>query len=146
MSTSRLNPNSICPCGTNKKYKKCCELKGIDYRLDDDTNELSRNVTLSNDVMIMLNEQHNRFTQTFGREPGPNDQLFFDAAPRGHFEREVIEFLEAIGADPAHIYAFEKIGFIMSDLNQSQISEEDQKLWTNAIAEYNKANDRPVAV
>ena len=27
--SSRIKPNSLCPCGSQKKYKKCCRLKTV---------------------------------------------------------------------------------------------------------------------
>lgn len=27
--SKRVKPNSKCPCGSEKKYKKCCRLKGV---------------------------------------------------------------------------------------------------------------------
>lgn len=32
INKSKIKPNSPCPCGSNKKYKKCCEFKPDDRK------------------------------------------------------------------------------------------------------------------
>jgi hypothetical protein len=58
------------------------------------------------------------FIDKHGREPGPNDPVFFDPPHPEHLEHMMVEDMKAAGLDPAFIYAFEKTGRIVTEQNQ----------------------------
>lgn len=38
---SEIKPNEVCPCGSNKKFKKCCNVKDIEMNFPSAPRELS---------------------------------------------------------------------------------------------------------
>ena len=90
-----------------------------------------------------LEEQKRRFREKFGREPGPDDPVFFDpdaAEPKqidpDRFDREVTRALAQAGIDPAFIYAYRRTGLIVTTQNYPLLSERDRQEWEEALAEY----------
>ena len=43
-------------------------------------NRLKRKVPMSNEAMKVMEQQLEKFRKKFGRDPGPEDPVFFDAA------------------------------------------------------------------
>jgi hypothetical protein len=103
----------------------------------------NRTIPLTEPAMEALAKQRERFRLKFGREPGPNDRVFFDpnaAEPREMNPAEVasamVRAMEKAGIDPAKIYAYAKTGMIVSEENSDNWSEEDLAEWRGAIDEY----------
>ena len=93
----------------------------------------------------MLEEQRAAFRRKFGREPGPDDPVFFDPdadTPQPMdleaVERESIMAMVKAGIDPAFIYASRKTGLIVTEENQHLLTEEDRQAWMDALAEYDE--------
>ncbi len=84
----------------------------------------------------ILEEQRQKFIAKFGREPGPEDEIFFDMPPLEHVEHETVEAMKKAGLDPAFIYAYEKTGLIVTEDNQHLLSNIDLDEWQAAIEEY----------
>src|SRR6266478_3365565 len=84
----------------------------------------------------ILKEQREKFVAKFGREPGPNDPIFFDMPPTEHIEHQTVEAMKKAGIDPAIIYAFEKTGRLVTEDNQHLLSDVDLDEWQAAIEEY----------
>jgi len=86
------------------------------------------------------------FRERFGRDPGPDDPVFFD--PSAEEPRTLDEDGEALfiamsemamrtaGIDPAVIYASRKTGLIVTERNQHLLSDDDRADWIEAIFEY----------
>lgn len=51
-----------------------------------------------------------------------------------------IRAMEEAHADPACIYAFKKLGFVVSDTNIDFISDEQLAEWDSAVLEYEAMN------
>jgi hypothetical protein len=135
MARRRLSRNATCPCGSGKKYKHCCYGKHFDYEQDDD-GTIFKSIPMSQEMVDLLEEQRQKFIEKYGREPGPNDPVFFDMPHPEHVEHEMVEIMRKAGVDPAFIYAFEKTGRIVSEDNQHLLSETDLAEWDAALAEY----------
>src|SRR5262249_11760646 len=71
-----------------------------------------------------------------GREPGPDDPVFFDMPPLEHVEHQTVEAMKKAGIDPAIIYAYEKTGLLVSEQNQHLIPESDLDEGDAAIREH----------
>lgn len=141
MARKKLSRNSPCPCGSGRKYKHCCYGKGFDWE-EDEAGTIYKNVPLSGEAMSILEEQRRKFVAKFGREPGPDEPIFFDAPPVEHLEAEMVLAMKKAGVDPALIYAFEKTnGLLVTEQNKQLISEADLEAWNAAIDEY-EAKDR----
>jgi hypothetical protein len=136
MARQKLSRNAPCPCGSGKKYKHCCISKGFDWT-EDEAGTIFKNVPLNEEAVGILEDQRRKFVEKFGREPGPNDPIFFDAPPADQMLAEMVETMKAANIDPAKIYAFEKTnGLLVTEQNQHLISDEDLTAWHAAIDEY----------
>ena len=135
MSRKRISRNAPCPCGSGKKYKYCCYHKGFAWQEDDEGN-VYKSVPMSSDVSEILDEQRQKFLDKYGREPGPNDPVFFDVPPQEHVEHEMVQAMKAAGFNQAFIYAFEKTGLLVTEQNQHMLSDQDLAEWQDAIEEY----------
>src|SRR5262245_26659335 len=112
MTYQRLSGNALCPCGSGKKYKKCCWDKGFEWVEDEDGN-VSRSMPMSPEVKEALEQLRQSFIAKHGREPSPDDLLFPDLPHPEHLEAMMVEDMKAAGLDPAFIYAFEKTGLLV---------------------------------
>ena len=103
-----------------------------------------RTVKLDPESMDMMQQQLQAFREKFGREPGPDDPIFFDPdadTPQPFrlekFLEESIEAMVAAGIRPEIIYAHRKTGgLIVTEANQEKLSAEDIAEWEAAIDEY----------
>ena len=80
MPRKKVSRNAPCPCGSGKKYKKCCWDKGFEW-VEDEGGVTSRSTPMSPEVADILQTQRQKFMDKHGREPGPNDPVFFDLPP-----------------------------------------------------------------
>jgi hypothetical protein len=103
-----------------------------------------RTVKLDPESMDMMQQQLQAFREKFGREPGPDDPIFFDPdadTPQPFrlekFLEESTEAMVAAGIRPEIIYAHRKTGgLIVTEKNQEKLSAEDIAEWEAAIDEY----------
>lgn len=135
MSRKRISRNAPCPCGSGKKYKHCCYKKGFDWE-EDELGTIHKSIPISPEMGDILADQRQRFIDKFGREPGPEDQIFFDMPHPEHLEHMMVEDMKEAGIDPAIIFAFEKTGRLVTEDNQHLLSDEDLDEWQSAIDEY----------
>ena len=107
-----------------------------------------KSIPLTPELIEMLKLQKQRFVKKFGREPGPNDPVFFNEAAdspqfpnEAEFQAEFDEILDraqAEGVDPAKIYASRKTRRLVTDHNLKFLTQEEIDEWNAAIAEYHK--------
>ena len=135
MARKRVSRNAPCPCGSGKKYKKCCWGKGFEWE-QDESGTIYKSTPLSPEMADVLQEQRQKFIDKHGREPGPDDQVFFDMPPLEHIEHQTVEAMKKAGINPAFIYAYEKTGRIVTEQNQHLLSDSDLDEWQAAIEEY----------
>ena len=142
MTRRKLSRNSRCPCGSGKKYKHCCWGKDFAWTEDEEGNVI-REVPLSAEAVALLEARRQQFRQRFGRNPGPDERLFFENPPLEQVEHHIVEAMKHAGIDPALIYAFEQTGLLVSEENEALISENDLRAWHEAVARYNAEHERP---
>ena len=135
MPRKKLSRNAPCPCGSGKKYKHCCHGKDFEF-LEDEEGTIFKSIPMSDEMGEIIAEQKQKFTEKFGREPGPGDKLFFDMPPVEHAEHFIVEGMKKAGLDPAVIYAFEKTGLLLTETNEHLISDVDRAEWEAAVLEY----------
>jgi hypothetical protein len=140
MPRRRLPPSAPCPCDSGKKYKDCCHDKGFEWQVDDEGN-IFKSIPFSEDLAEVIEEQRRKFVEQHGREPGPDDHLFFDMPPLEHAEHFMVQAMKEAGLHPAFVYAFEKTGLIVTEENQHLLSENDLAEWEAAIQEYESRQD-----
>jgi integrase len=111
-----------------------------------------RQVPLDRETVKLLQEQIARFKEKFGREPGPDDPVFFDPEadiPRPLSDRQMQQAEQnlheaalKVGINPALVYAMRKTGRIVTTRNRQFLSDEELEEWNNAIDEYHEKMDR----
>lgn len=135
MARNRLPRNAPCPCGSGKKYKQCCFDKGFEWLVDEDGN-VFKSIPMPDELGEIVAEQRQRFVAKFGREPEPDENLFFDAPPVERIEHEMAQAMKEAGIDPAMIHAFEKTGLLVTEENEHLLPDADLAEWEAAIQEY----------
>jgi hypothetical protein len=90
-----------------------------------------------------LRKQRQAFIEKFGREPGPNDPVFFDpAADTPTFLNEeavraqMLRAMQKAEIPPHLVYAFAKTGFIVGDEGYKNMMPADHAAYNAAIEEY----------
>jgi len=131
--------NARCPCGSGDKYKRCCFTKGFHYYVDEASGEVVRSVPVNSEARSVLEpalaKQREKFIATFGREPGPDDPIFFDL-DEDALRKDTVKAMSAAGIRPALIYAHEKTGLLVSTENRHLIPNVGLREWDEAVAEY----------
>ncbi len=135
MPPKQLRRNAPCPCDSGKEYGDCCHDKEFEYMVDDDGN-IFKSIPMSDELVEIIRQQHQKFVEKFGREPAPEDNLFFDMPHQEVVEHVMVEGMKEAGLDPAFIYAFEKTGLMVTEANEHLISDVDLEQWDEAITEY----------
>ena len=95
------------------------------------------------EVQRGMEDQFQRFREKFGRDPGPDDPVFFDPdadTPQelagDRVDSEIVDAMVKAGIEPEKIYAYRKTGLIVTEQNWGLLSKEQQQEWEAAIAEY----------
>src|SRR5919199_318593 len=135
MARRKVSRNAPCPCGSGKKYKKCCWGKGFDWE-EDEAGNLYQSTPISPEVADILRAQRQKFIDQHGREPGPDDPVFFDMPHPEHLEHMMVEDMKKAGIDPAIIYAFEKTGRLVTERNRHLLPDSALEEWQAAVEEY----------
>ena len=135
MPRKKLPQSAPCPCGSGRKYGRCCHGKEFDYLVDDDST-IFKSIPMTDELAEVIEEQKRKFIEKFGREPESGDNLFFDMPPLEHAEHFMVETMKQAGLDPAFIYAFEKTGLLVTEANEHHISDKDRGEWEAAVLEY----------
>jgi len=106
MAREKLSRNTPCPCGSGKKYKVCCLKKGIEYA-EDASGTIHQSVPMTGEVAEVFRVQREKFVERFGREPGPDDPVFFDMPhPLPRFWSNVVSRIENVLRDKVIIDRF----------------------------------------
>jgi hypothetical protein len=142
MARRKHSRNAPCPCGSGKKYKHCCWGKGFDW-VEDEQGQAYREVPLSAEARTLVEDRREKFRQHFGRDPGPDDLLFFEAPALEQVEHHLVQAMKRAGIDPALIFAFEQTGLLVTADNQHLIPEQDLQAWHAAVARYHARHQPP---
>ncbi len=102
-----------------------------------------RQIPLSEEMVTMLEQQRESFRLKFGREPGPQDPVFFDPdmdtpAPVDidEIDEEMLKAMKAAGIAPELIHAWQRTGRLVTQENRHLLSAKDVSEWQAAIEEY----------
>ncbi len=129
--------NSVCPCGSGKKYKNCCiNSKEFDWIIEG--GEIKKRIKCDDIIFEELKKQHQRFIDVYGRESGKDDPIFFEQylMSDGEHEKVMIDILTEINVNPAIIYAYRKTQRLVTEQNIRKLTDLDIKEWQDAIDEY----------
>lgn len=89
----------------------------------------------------MLRRRRALFVEKFGREPGPEDPLFFDADAREPRPLEELDFdwdmifeaFDATGIDPAYAEAWRELGYLVTEMNRHTFTAHEVEAWDEAV-------------
>ncbi len=104
-----------------------------------------RAIRLDAELMRALKEQLEAFRQKFGRDPGPEDPLFFDPEadqPRpmddARLDAMLVEALRHAGADPAYIHAYKRTGMLITTDNLKRWRKREREEFWEALEEWER--------
>ncbi len=138
---TKVGRNEPCPCGSGKKYKKCCWDKNFTWVTDEQGN-LSREFPIDNPELVsLLDQARAKFRNQHGRDPKDSD-LLFDAMDEDDIERTMVDIMERAGSDPAFVYAFRKTGRIVTTWNKDKLTDTELREWQAAIEEYRASTEQ----
>lgn len=142
----KVGRNETCPCGSGRKYKKCCINQNIEWHLDDNGKIIIRNI-IKNDFSMkqlkkVLDLQQKRFYELYGRYLNEDEPILFDQYAYSIDEdfENLMKLLEDNNFDPAYIYAARKTGRLVTKYNETQLTGKEIDEWNNAIEEFNHIN------
>ena len=103
-------------------------------------------IPINRETAEIIAQQKKLFREQFGREPGPDDPLFFDPSvvvPQFlsvETQEDVWKsLLKAAGdseIDPAIVYAMNKTGRIVTETNAQFLTDAELQEWHDAVDEY----------
>jgi predicted NAD/FAD-dependent oxidoreductase len=103
-------------------------------------------IQINHEMAEIVARQWKLFRERFGREPGPDDPVFFDpsaAAPQFLSDESADELRKSLlqaaadsGMDPAIVYAMNKTDRIVTEANVQFLTDAELQEWNNAIDEY----------
>jgi hypothetical protein len=100
-----------------------------------------------------LVKQLSAFREKFGRDPSPDDPVFFNpdadspepvtSAQLDALDHKMIEAMVEVGIPAEVIYAYKKIGRIVTQENEHLLSDQDREEWDAALGEYERLSKLP---
>jgi len=111
--------------------------------------KVEKKVTMTPKLEEILKEQRKLFIRKFGREPGPDDPLFFDPdadtpqfiteQTRGRLIEQMVEAMRNAGIDEGYIYAYRKTGLLITEENVHLMTPKELEAFEEAIREYERS-------
>ena len=106
-----------------------------------------RRVPMTQEMIELLKEQRKRFRQKFGRDPRPDDPIFWDEsaaeptpASVEDIHQSILAALIKAGSPPEFIYAFQVTGRLVTESTQHLLTREEYREWVNAVKEFRRLN------
>lgn len=127
-----------CPCGSNKKYKDCCEKKELKWVTIN--GKINKQLPLNDIASASFKTLLSQFSKSFGRNTYSYEPVFkILGFGDGVYENLVSKIIdEDLSLDKQ--YAILKTGMIVSEYNYNQFSDLGIKEWKEAIKEFQKQN------
>jgi hypothetical protein len=105
-------------------------------------------IPINRETAEIIARQKKRFREQFGREPGADDPLFFDPSvvvPEFLSDESIDEIWKSLlqaggdsGIDPAIVYAMNKTGRIVTEINAHFLTDAELQEWSEALDEYHQ--------
>ncbi|CAH1905719.1 conserved hypothetical protein [Candidatus Nitrotoga sp. HW29] len=129
--------NTPCPCGSGKKYKHCCAGKAFQF-VDETEDSYAIALPIDGRLRELIVKLAVTFRKHFEREPGEGDPIFLTKylMSEQDIKREMVEAMERSGADPAHIYAYRKTGYLIVEGNIARFTGAALQEWESAISDF----------
>ncbi len=108
--------------------------------------EAEKIIPINHETAEIIAQQKKLFREQFGREPGPDDPLFFDpgvAALQFLSDDSTDEIWKSLlqaagdsGIDLAIVYAMNKTGRMVTEANLEFLTHSELQEWNDAVNEY----------
>jgi hypothetical protein len=140
----KIGRNDECPCGSGKKFKRCCSGKAFDWVVREDGSIVQR-VPLSQDMNQVLDSQAASFRRHFERDPTDADPIFPEKYlySEADQERLTLKALQDSGIDEDKIYAFKKTKRLILASRLKTVTGAAIAEWDEAIAEFHAHGGDP---
>src|SRR5581483_801118 len=129
--------DDFCPCESGAVYGKCCKKKKFKWTTDK-RGRIYKTIQMAPETREVFKHALQRFKEIFGRKPGGNDRIFPDAylITSVDYNRNVGQAMHAANIRPELIYASQKTGRLVTDVNVKLLTNAELKEWNDAIDEY----------
>jgi hypothetical protein len=134
-SRVKVSRNDPCPCGSGRKYKRCCYATAAPL-VQGPNGELAHELPMNHEMGEILQRQREKFIARHGREPDAADPIFVDVPSDDEYDEMVTKAMEQAGVSPQVMYAFRKTGRIITEENAKFVPAAALEAWHQAIAEY----------
>lgn len=129
--------NEKCPCGSGKKYVKCCKTKKIKYFKSQQKDKYIKSVPMHPIISEALKNEQIHFKKVFGRIPG-NEDFVLGGILQNDLEigNKILKRKGTV--DKAWLYAVNKSGIMLTDQNKNLLSDRDINEFENYVHEYKR--------
>jgi hypothetical protein len=110
--------------------------------------EAKKTIPIDHATAEAIAQQKQLFRQKFGREPEPEDPLFFDpdstvpeflsVESQEKTWRALVQVAGESGMDPALVYGMNKTGRIVTEQNMWFLTDADIQEWNDAVDEFHQ--------
>ena len=149
-----IKDTELCPCGSGKKYQKCCKKKAFKFVRDEDGQTYKR-MPVAGDLPEYLQgavgissrkEMLTKFMDIDAKQM--EDAQFIDVPylPEAKFSTEgleTVEIMKRANVPSELIYAFQKTGLVITKDNRRFIPDVEIQEFNNAIDEYLEKYKKP---
>ena len=136
--------NDSCPCGSGKKYKRCCANKAFTF-VKESEDTVTQVLPIEGGLREIIDNHRSSFLKHFEREPDDDDPLLLGKylMSEDDIERETIDAMRRTNADPAHIYAYRRTGYLICDAYLDRFTGAAIQEWNAAVKEFHEAGVDP---
>lgn len=133
-----------CPCGSGKKYAKCCKKKQIKYYQSEDGKHYEKSLDMAEPIKEMFYERRREFRKWFGRDVKPEEYIMPELLNQDF--KEIARILKRkFPEEVDKVYAYTKTGMLLTEHNINQYSDMDIEEYKNAVKEYRKLMKQKIA-
>lgn len=133
----KVHWKSLCPCESGKIYRHCCWEKEFTWKIKNN-GEIFQEIPINEEVMDIFKKELANFKSIYNREPEDSDLIFSSFPSEKYLTKELSEIMHENNIRPELIYAFEKTGLLVNELNIDLLAEQDLQEWEDAIDEYHE--------
>ena len=105
----------------------------------------SKAIPLSAGAQQAIERQLDAFRKKFGRNPRPEDPIFFDPdaddpvpITQEKYDEAMVEAMTTAGLDPVLMYAYKRTGRLVTESNRHLLTREELREWNDAVDEYHR--------
>lgn len=136
--------NKKCPCGSGKKYIKCCKKKEIKYYQLEDENHYQKSLPMAEPLEEMFYQRRVDFRKWFGRDVKPEEYIMPELLKQDFRELERM-LKQQFPQEVDKVYAYAKTGMLLTEHNINQYSDMDIAEYKEAVKEYRKLMKQNIA-